>query len=212
MGTATANLSGAWTLTTTALVDGSHALTATATTTSSSATSPALFEDFNPWSGTVSPDGIWRIAGTWTGTGGDILQPGNVKFTDTYAGETNTGFMYLTTPAGSPLRGAELQSMRIPGYSYGFYEVRMQTANVPDGGVASFFWIEQPNYGSHEWDVEIHARRVVLGQAPPTPAVSPFIRIRSTTGSGRTSTSIRRKRFTRTDPLDARSYRLHRRR
>jgi beta-glucanase (GH16 family) len=28
------------------------------------------------------------------------------------------------------------------------------TTDVKGGGVVSFFWIEQPNYGSHEWDVE----------------------------------------------------------
>ena len=131
VGTATANSSGAWSLTTTTLVDGSHSLTATATTTSTSGTSPTVFEDFNPWNGTVSPDGIWRIAGTWTGTGGDTLQPGNVSFTNTYPGETDTGFMYLTVPAGSPLRGAELQSLTTPGYSYGYYEVRMHDHRRP---------------------------------------------------------------------------------
>jgi beta-glucanase (GH16 family) len=153
-GTATANSSGAWSLTTTTLVDGSHSLTAATTTTSAPGASPLIFEDFNPWSGTVSPDGIWRIAGTWTGTGNNTLQPGNVSFTDTYPGQSDKGFMSLTVPAGSPLRGAELQSLTTPGYSYGYYEVRMETANVKGGGVASFFWIEQPNYGSHEWDIE----------------------------------------------------------
>jgi beta-glucanase (GH16 family) len=115
---------------------------------------PAIFEDFNPWSGNVSPDDIWRIAGIWRGTGDNTLQPSNVSFTNTYPGETNTGFMYLTVPAGSPLRGAELQSLTTPGYSYGYYETRLKTADVKNGGVASFFWIEQPNYGSLEWDVE----------------------------------------------------------
>ena len=62
--------------------------------------------------------------------------------------------MYLTVPAGSPLRGAELQSLTTPGYSYGYYEARIKTTDVQGGGVVSFFWIEQPNYGSHEWDVE----------------------------------------------------------
>jgi glycosyl hydrolase family 16/Big-like domain-containing protein len=154
IGTATANSSGAWTYTTSALSDGNHSLTATTTTGSTPGVTPAIFEDFNPWNGNVSPDGIWRIAGTWTGTGGNTLQPGNVKFTDTYPGQTDKGFMYLTVPAGSPLRGAELQSLTTPGYSYGYYEVRMKPADVKGGGVASFFWIEQPNYGSHEWDVE----------------------------------------------------------
>ena len=155
VGTATAGSSGAWSLTTTALTDGAHSLTATATTgATTGTTTPTVFEDFQPWNGLVSPDGIWRIAGTWQGTGGNTLQPGNVSFTNTYAGETNTGFMSLTVPAGSPLRGAELQSLTTPGYSYGYYDARILTTDVKNGGVVSFFWIEQPNYGSHEWDVE----------------------------------------------------------
>ena len=136
VGTATANSSGAWSLTTTALANGSHSLTAT-TTTSTPGPTPTVFQDFNPWSGNVSPDGIWRIAGTWTGTGGNTLQPGNVSFTNTYPGESNTGFMYLTVPAGSPLRGAELQSLTTPGYSYGYYEARIMTTDVKNGGVVS---------------------------------------------------------------------------
>ena len=75
--------------------------------------------------------------------------------------------MSLTTPAGSPLRGAELQSTTTPGYSYGYYEVRMETANVKNGGVASFFWIEQPNYGSHEWDVEFTLSDAWAGTTNP---------------------------------------------
>ena len=126
----------------------------TITNDDGAAISPTVFQDFNPWSGNVSPDGIWRIAGTWTGTGGNTLQPGNVSFTNTYPGESDTGFMYLTVPAGSPLRGAELQSLTTPGYSYGYYDARIMTTDVKGGGVVSFFWIEQPNYGSHEWDVE----------------------------------------------------------
>jgi beta-glucanase (GH16 family) len=128
--------------------------TVVVTTKSSSAITPLVFEDFHPWSGAISPNGIWRIAGTWPGTGGNTLQPGNVAFTDTYPGDSGTGFMYLTVPAGSPLRGAELQSLTSPGYGYGYYEARIKSANVAGGGVVSFFWVEQPGYGPHEWDVE----------------------------------------------------------
>jgi Ca2+-binding RTX toxin-like protein len=154
LGTATADANGGWSFTTVSLADGSHALTASTTTVSTPGVSPLIFEDFNSWSGNVSPDGIWRIAGTWQGTGNNTLQPSNVSFTNTYPGETDTGFMTLTVPAGSPLRGAELQSLTTPGYSYGYYETRLMTTNVKNGGVVSFFWIEQPNYGSHEWDIE----------------------------------------------------------
>ena len=92
------------------------------------------------------------------------------------------GFMYLTVPAGSPLRGAELQSLTTPGYSYGYYEARIKITDVQGGGVVSFFWIEQPNYGSHEWDVEFTLSD--FGQVQPTPAASRSQRIRSTTRSG----------------------------
>jgi len=56
--------------------------------------------------------------------------------------------MYLNSSAGSPLRGAELQQLTTPGYSYGYYEARIMT-QTSGWRVVSFFWIEQPNYGSH---------------------------------------------------------------
>ncbi|MGO8702913.1 MAG: family 16 glycosylhydrolase, partial [Candidatus Brocadiia bacterium] len=43
--------------------------------------------------------------------------------------------------------------MTLPGYGYGYYETRMKVTSVP-GVCDSFFWIEAPNYGPHEWDIE----------------------------------------------------------
>ena len=145
-------------MTVTITATGHDAIGATASTTAiadqSSGQAPLIFQEFHAWTGLISPDGIWRIAGTWQGTGNNTLQPANVSFAETFAGETDTGFMFLKVPAGTPLRGAELQSLTTPGYSYGYYEARIKTTNVPGGGVVSFFWIEQPNYGPHEWDIE----------------------------------------------------------
>lgn len=114
-------------------------------------TSFLINEEFHPWTGAISPDGVWRIAGPWVGTGGNQLEPSNVAFTETYPGETSTGFMYLTIPSGNPLRGAELQSL--DGYGYGTYEARMKVSAV-DGGVASFFLIGAPDYRQPEFDIE----------------------------------------------------------
>ena len=35
----------------------------------------AINEEFNPWNGTISPDGIWRLAGPWYGTGEQRIRP-----------------------------------------------------------------------------------------------------------------------------------------
>src|SRR5882724_3280469 len=104
------------------------AVGATASTTAfaTQGQAPLIFQDFHPWSGIISPDGIWRIAGVWVATGNNTLDPANVSFTDTYPGDSGTGFMYLKVPAGLPLRGAELQSLTTPGYSYGYYEARIK--------------------------------------------------------------------------------------
>jgi len=112
----------------------------------------AINEEFHPWVGNISPDGVWRVAGPWSGTGNNQLDPSRVSFSETYPGETSTGFMSLTiAPGSNPLRGAELQSL--DGYGYGTYEVRMKPSDV-SGGVASFFLIGAPNYSEPEFDIE----------------------------------------------------------
>jgi beta-glucanase (GH16 family) len=109
-------------------------------------------EEFNPWSGNISPDGIWQKAGVWYGTGGNELDPARAVLTPAYPGESSTGFLNLTiTPSTNPLEGAEIQSLT--GYGYGYYEVRMMPSDV-SGGVASFFLIGAPDYSYPEFDIE----------------------------------------------------------
>jgi beta-glucanase (GH16 family) len=113
----------------------------TPTTPVETAPGATIFEQFNGWTGNTSPDGIWRIAGTWVGTGGNTLEPENVAMTG--------GLLTLTSLASSK-RGAELQTLTT--YGYGYYETSMQVASTP-GICDSFFWI-QDGYGPREWDVE----------------------------------------------------------
>ena len=109
-------------------------------------------EDFNGWSGTLSPDGVWRINGPWYGTNNVYMEPSLASFTSTLPGETDTGFLGLTiTPSKNPLEGSEIQTTT--GYGYGYYEVRMEPSAV-SGGVASFFLMGAPNYTFPEFDIE----------------------------------------------------------
>src|SRR5262249_31166452 len=84
----------------------------------------------SPWSGNRSPDGIWRIAGIWTGTGGNVLDPANAQLVTSYGGETGS-FLLLTSRAGV-LRGGEIQTL--PTYGYGYYEVRMRVSAIRSSG------------------------------------------------------------------------------
>jgi beta-glucanase (GH16 family) len=111
------------------------------------ASTPTIFQQFDGWNGTTSPDGIWRIAGVWTGTGNNTLEPGNGTFMSSYGGAA--GVLLLTSRANS-MRGGEIQTL--PTYGYGYYETSMRVSSTP-GVCDSFFWMEE-NYGSHEWDVE----------------------------------------------------------
>ena len=115
---------------------------------------PQVFQDFAPssFSGTTSTDGIWRIDRSWVGTGGDTMDPALAQLSSTYPGDSGIGFLSLSV-AANELRGSEIQTMTLPGYGYGYYETRMKVTSVP-GVCDSFFWIEAPNYGPHEWDIE----------------------------------------------------------
>jgi beta-glucanase (GH16 family) len=113
--------------------------------------SPLVHQNFHPWKGTISPDGIWRLNGVWVGTYGNTMDPAHTKMTWDY-GTSTSGFLSLSVKANE-LRGSELQSLTTPGYNYGYYEGRMQPSSVP-GVVDSLFWIEQPNWGPHEIDIE----------------------------------------------------------
>ena len=110
-----------------------------------------------PWNGVHSPDGLWRINGPWNGTNNNEMDPTLAKIFASTTGQKH-GYLSLSV-AANQLRGSELQTMNgaagsnTQGYGYGYYETFMRVTTVP-GVVASFFWIEAPNYGSHEWDVE----------------------------------------------------------
>jgi beta-glucanase (GH16 family) len=112
----------------------------------------AINEEFNPWSGNISPDGVWRLAGDWFGTGNNQFGLERETLTSSFPGETSDGFLNLTiTPSTNPLQGGEIQTTH--GYGYGLYEVRMEPSAVP-GGVASFFLMGAPNYQGPEFDIE----------------------------------------------------------
>jgi beta-glucanase (GH16 family) len=131
---------------------------ASASCSASQGNAPTVFQDFEPWTGNTSPDGIWRIAGVWTGTGGNTLDPANAQLTSTYQGNRG-GYLSLISRAGV-LRGGEIQTLF--SYGYGYYEVRMKVANV-SGVCDSFFWIQSPSYGPAEWDIEFLTNESWLG-------------------------------------------------
>ena len=62
-------------------------------------------QDFAPWIGKTSPDGVWRINGPWKGSG-VILDPALAKLSSTYDGRSG-GFLSLTVQANA-LRGSEI--------------------------------------------------------------------------------------------------------
>jgi beta-glucanase (GH16 family) len=109
-------------------------------------------QNFTPWSGVTSPGNVWRINGPWVGTGNNYLEPSLAQLSDTFDNMSG-GYLSLTVPANK-LEGSEIQTLAAnPGYGYGRYEVCMKPSSV-SGVVASFFWIEAPGYGPHEWDIE----------------------------------------------------------
>lgn len=113
---------------------------------------PSIFEHFNPWTGTTSPDKLWRIAGSWTGTGGNLLTPANATLVATYDSQPG-GYLLLTVKA-NVLEGGEIQTVGAAGSTlgYGYYEVRMKVTDVP-GTCVSFFW-KEIDYGPGEIDIE----------------------------------------------------------
>jgi beta-glucanase (GH16 family) len=117
---------------------------------------PAIFEEFNGWSGTTSPDGVWRRNGDWTGTGGNLFTLANATFSAADEGKPG-GYLTLTVKAGK-LEGGEVQTMgggNGIGYAcdYGYYETRMKLPKVP-GICASFFRIGKEYDGNPEIDLE----------------------------------------------------------
>ena len=129
-------------------------------------------EPFKPWPGNTSPDGLFRRDGDWVGTGGNLLLKADELFVTSFNGAGN-GFFQLLVPGGQtaqPYHAAEwastggLPDTNTKGYGYGYYETRMQVSSTP-GVCASFFWIEAPNYGPHEWDVEFLTNESWIGSA-----------------------------------------------
>jgi beta-glucanase (GH16 family) len=121
---------------------------------SAGAQTPQIFQEFNPWTGNLSPDGIWRKNGVWVATGGNTFDPVRCILTDTYPGQTSSGFLTLRSLANS-LNGAEIQTL--PQYRYGYYETRMKVTGVGDppnnrGVCASFFIVD---YSTSGWEVDI---------------------------------------------------------
>ncbi|HHY83086.1 MAG TPA: DUF4082 domain-containing protein [Clostridiales bacterium] len=110
---------------------------------------PVVHEEFHPWEGAVSPDGIWRKAGPWRGTGNNLFEVERAITQETYNGQDG-GFLILKSLANS-MNGAEIQTLT--SYGYGYYETRMKPTGV-SGVCNSFFWVESPTYGPHEIDVE----------------------------------------------------------
>jgi len=115
---------------------------------------PQVFQEFNPWTGNTSPDGIWRKNGVWVATGGNTFDPARCILTSTYAGESSSGFLTLRSLANS-LNGAEIQTL--PKYKYGYYETRLKLTGVGDpannrGVVVSFFLVD---YDTSGWEVDI---------------------------------------------------------
>lgn len=112
-----------------------------------------LNEEFNPpWSNwPFSPDGKWRIAGGWVGTGGNWLDPANASVVASHNGQAG-GYLNLISRANT-YSGAEIQTQgNTGGPKYGYYETRMKVTPTP-GVCDSFFWIGA-NYTGGEIDVE----------------------------------------------------------
>jgi hypothetical protein len=55
------------------------------------AQAPQIFQEFNPWTGNISPDGIWRKNGVWVATGGNTFDPARCILTTSYPGERGEG-------------------------------------------------------------------------------------------------------------------------
>ncbi len=132
----------------------------------------SITEPFNPWPGNTSPDGLFRRDGNWIGTGGNLLSLQDERFVTSFDGKKG-GFFQLVVPGGqtaTPYQAGEwastggLSGTNTHGYGYGYYETRMQVSSTP-GVCASFFWIEAPNYGPHEWDVEFLTNESWIGSA-----------------------------------------------
>ena len=129
--------------------DASEAILQTAIPLVNAVTGGVVQDFTSPLNGVLTSDGLWQISGPWIGTDGNLLLPSLAQIVPSFDGMSG-GFLELSVPANLE-EGSEIQSLQT--YGYGDYQVRMQITDVP-GVVASFFWIEAPNYGPAEWDIE----------------------------------------------------------
>lgn len=125
-------------------------LQAAAISQSSSTLPPTLVQEFDAatWgdpANVISADGVWRIAGDWPGTGGNMMLRSNGVI-DT----AGTGTLALTCQANSTNAG-EIQSL--PGFGHGYFECRMKVGKTA-GTCQSFFLIGEGTYGPGEIDFE----------------------------------------------------------
>ena len=147
------------------------AVTAQEVVTQVTTPAPSLNEVFLPPNGTSSqtgttglttPDGHFKVDGTWTGTGGNTIMPSLAVFTTadpSGKNDTAKGFLSLSTTPSK--QAGEIISNALPGYGYGYYEVRMIVdPQKVSGGVVSFFWMQAGGtlnartYGPQEFDIE----------------------------------------------------------
>lgn len=117
-------------------------------------------------------DGNFQVDGPWVGTGSNTIEPGLASFTTadpTSFGGAPTGYLNLKINntgasgcASNLCQGSEIISNTLPGFGYGYYEVRMSPdyTLISPGGVASFFLIQaggtlsSRTYGPQEFDIE----------------------------------------------------------
>ncbi len=154
---------------------------------------PLIFEDFDgPYTNRVSPDGVWRLAGPWTGTGGNFLDP---NLANVSGGELSL------TVADNERRGSEIQTL--DGYSYGYYETSMQVS--PTRGVVNSFFVIAEGYdpGTIEIDVEFLTNESWINSPDSGVSISSFIR--PTSSGSSTCRSTRRSTSTATDSCGSRA-------
>jgi beta-glucanase (GH16 family) len=117
-----------------------------------------LNEEFNfSWDILDSSNGLWRRS-NWVATGGNLFMPENAVIVTPADTEDGYALQLSVLPDQGdpyPYRGGEVQTVGENGgdFGYGYYEVRMKTTSEP-GCCVSFFWIQAPEYGPEEIDIE----------------------------------------------------------
>ena len=114
-------------------------------------TTPTVNETFSGWTGNPLTDGIFRVNGNWSGSGGNTIEQklASVATNDLTLTEIATAGCPGTLSA---CQASEIQTLANPGFGYGYYEVMIKPS-CHGGGVASFF-VMQVGYVSPEFDIE----------------------------------------------------------